>query len=70
MWEVTSAEEKEDFFYISLSYRPFKAFDGTPGTEDFIMDKTGRIEFRQVLYEPDPDREPPAPKGTVAQAQK
>ena len=68
VWEVKSAEEKVDFFYISLSYRPFSNFDGTPGTEDFIMDKTGRIEFRQVLYEP--DREPPPPKGTVVQPQK
>ena len=66
IWEIESAEEDEEFYYIKLTYRPFQNFDGTPGTEEFITDKTGKIEFRQVLTEPDPDKplEPkPPPEG-------
>lgn len=60
VWEVERSEEQQEFYYIYLLYRPFGAFDGTPGREEFIMDKRGNIEFRQVLGDPDPDT-PPAP---------
>ena len=61
VWEVESAEEKKDFYYVYLLYRPFGVSNGTPGREEFIMDKRGNIEFRQVLDEPNPEAEPPPP---------
>ena len=62
VWEVESAEEQDEFYYIYVTYRPFGDFAGTPGREEFIMDKTGSIEFRQVLDAPNPDEKPPEPK--------
>ena len=65
VWEVATAEEDEEFYYVTLNYRPFANFNGTPGTEEFITDKAGAIQFRQVLTEPDPDTplEEPPPEG-------
>ena len=57
VWEVDSALEQREFFYVYLLWRPF-GFVGTPGREEFIMDKTGVIEFRQVLEEPLPEAQP------------
>ena len=65
VWVVESSEEDEEFYYIRLTYRPFQTSTGTAGTEEFITDKTGKIEFRQVLTEPtdkEPEPEPP-PEG-------
>ena len=62
VWEVESAEEQDEFYYIYVTYRPFGDFVGTPGREGFIMDKTGNIEFRQVLDAPDPDKKPAEPE--------
>ena len=66
VWEVASAEEQEEFFYVKLNYKPFGRFDGTPGLEEFIVEKDGTITFRQVLSEPDSTKKstpepPPAP---------
>ena len=58
VWEVVSAEEGDEFYYLRLSYRPFGPLQGTPGLEEFITDKTGQIEFRQVLNEPNPEATP------------
>ena len=55
VWEVESAEEGEELYYIHLNYRPFQNFTGTPGIEEFVTEKTGEIVLRQVLTEPDPD---------------
>ena len=52
IWEVVSAEETEDYYEIKLSYRPAQGFRGQPGLEQFTIDKTGPIEFRQILDEP------------------
>ena len=52
IWEVVSAEETEDYYEIKLSYRPAQAFRGQPGLEQFTIDKTGPIEFRQVIRQP------------------
>jgi hypothetical protein len=59
LWEVDSSLEQQEFYYGYLLYRPF-GFVGTPGREEFIMDKTGLIEFRQVLEEPLPEAQPAA----------
>ena len=60
--EVASSREGEDFYYIQLNYRPFGGFDGAPGVEEFITDKSGDIKFRQVLLEPDPEKKAPEQK--------
>ena len=52
VWEVTSQEEGEDYYDVRLSFRPSGRFRGEPGVEQFIIDKTGSIEIRQVLDEP------------------
>ena len=52
VWQVVGADETEDFYEVRLSYRPARAFRGRPGVEQFTIDKTGPIEFRQILNEP------------------
>ena len=52
VWEVVGAEETEDYYEVRLSYRPARGFRGQPGVEQFTIDKTGPIEFRQILNEP------------------
>jgi hypothetical protein len=59
IWEVATAEEQEEFYYISINYQPFGGFDGAPGVEEFIMEKNGIIAFRQVISQPDADGTPP-----------
>ena len=54
VWEVEKATEDKEFFYVTLTHKPFALFTGTPGREEFILDKTGKIEFRQVLSDPVP----------------
>ncbi|MCH8207010.1 MAG: carboxypeptidase regulatory-like domain-containing protein, partial [Chloroflexi bacterium] len=54
VWEVVSAEEGEDFYEVRLSYRPAGRFRGTPGVEQFTIDKTGGVRIRQILDEPVP----------------
>ena len=54
VWEVESASEDNEFFYVTLTHKPFSGFTGTPGREEFIIEKTGKIEFRQVLSDPVP----------------
>ena len=53
VWEVEKATEDNEFFYVTLTHKPAR-FTGTPGREEFIIDKTGKIEFRQVLSDPIP----------------
>ena len=52
VWEVISQDEGEDYYDIRLSFRPAGRFRGEPGVEQFIIDKTGSIEIRQILDEP------------------
>ena len=54
VWEVENATEDKEFFYVTLTHKPFTGFTGTPGREEFIIGKTGKIEFRQVLSDPMP----------------
>ena len=50
--EVVSQEEGEEYYDIRLSFRPAGRFRGEPGVEQFIIDKTGDIQVRQILDEP------------------
>lgn len=57
-WELESESESAEFYYVRLHYRPSGTFLGTPGIEEFILDKEGNVEFRQILREPS-DAPPP-----------
>jgi len=47
-FEVVEATETDDFYYVTLSFRPQGNFDGTPGQEQFVVGKEGAISVRQV----------------------
>ena len=51
-WEVTSAEDGEDYYQIRISFRPVEGFTGEPGTELFTIDKLGGLESRQIITFP------------------
>lgn len=57
-WEVVSAEEGEDYYYVRLSWRPAGRFRGEPGIEQYAVDKeldsdgNPQIVDRQLLDEP------------------
>ena len=48
-FEVAQAEEDEDYYNVTLSFRPQGQFSGTPGQEQFFIEKEGAIAHRQVL---------------------
>ena len=52
VWDVVNAEESDDYYDIRLSFRPSGRFQGRPGVEQFIFDKTGELRVRQLLDEP------------------
>ena len=49
VFERVGQEEDEDYFYVRLSYQPVSDFQGEPGVEEFVIDKTGTVEFRQII---------------------
>jgi hypothetical protein len=51
-WSVSVAEEREDAYYVQLSYQPAQKFSGEPGTEAFTIRKTGEILSRNILSQP------------------
>ena len=55
VWEVVSQEESEDYYDITLSFRPATGFSGKPGVEQLTIDKTGPITLRQILSQPRSD---------------
>ena len=52
VWEVASQEEQEDHYDIKLSFRPAGHYEGTPGIDQLILEKTGVVRVRQLLDEP------------------
>ena len=56
VWALERADETEDYYDIRLSYRPVRDFRGRPGVEQFIIPKSGGVEFRQIISEPHPVR--------------
>ena len=56
VWEVTSAESDEDYYHISLTFRPTGGFQGEPGVARISINKVGEVGFRQVISEPVPKR--------------
>ena len=63
-WGVTEAHEGEDFYYITLSFRPSGRFSGDPGVEQFTIDKLGQIQLRQLVSELLPKSETGVPNET------
>ena len=51
-FESVASTEEEDYYIITLSFRPQTAFSGRPGQEQFFIEKEGTLAHRQVLYEP------------------
>jgi len=49
VFEMVEHGEDDDFYYVTLSFRPQGSFDGTPGQEQFVIGKDGTIAVRQVL---------------------
>ena len=48
-FDVVEAEETEDHYVITISFRPQGGFTGTPGHEQFFITKEGAVSIRQVL---------------------
>ena len=51
-FDVLEAEETEDHYVITLSFRPQGEFDGRAGREQFFIEKEGNVAHRQVLSLP------------------
>lgn len=58
VWDVIGADETENHYQIRLSYRPAGNFRSS-GVERFTIDKTGAIEFRQIVSQPRPSHRVP-----------
>ena len=52
VFEVSTQEETEDYYEVTLSYRPEGDFAGDPGQEQFLIEKEGTVAVRQVLSLP------------------
>ena len=51
-FDVVEGSETEDHYINTLSFRPQGAFNGTPGQEQFFIEKEGVVAHRQVLNLP------------------
>ena len=51
-FEVVEDTETEDHYVVTLSFRPEGEFTGTPGREQFFIEKEGTVAIRQVLALP------------------
>ena len=52
VFEVVESTETEDHYTVTLSFRPQGQFSGTPGQEQFFIEKEGRVAVRRVLSLP------------------
>jgi len=52
-FEGVEANETEDFYEVTLAFRPQGAFTGTQGQEQFFIEKEGNVAVRQVLSLPE-----------------
>lgn len=51
-FDVVEDTETEDHYVVTLSVRPEGEFTGTPGREQFFIEKEGTVAIRQVLALP------------------
>ena len=49
VYEVVEQDEGEDYYTITMTFRPEGDFRGTPGREQFVIEKEGRVAYRQVI---------------------
>jgi peptidylprolyl isomerase len=66
VYDVAEQKEGEDYYEITLSFRPEGNFAGTPGREQFSIAKDGGIAHRQILALPNLKRSIPAVPVTIA----
>ena len=52
VFEAVDQEEGEDYYVVTLSFRPEGDFSGRPGREQFFTEKEGAVADRQVLALP------------------
>ena len=55
-WLVLVTEEREDAYYVRLSYQPAQKFSREPGLEAFTISKTGEVQSRSILSQPESKR--------------
>ena len=67
-FEVVEAEETEDHYVITITFRPQGEFTGRPGREQFFIEKEGGIALRQILALPSRRRRLPIIPAAVALA--
>ena len=48
VFDVVEEGEGEDYYTITLSFRPEGEYKGTPGQEQFFIEKEGKVAYRQV----------------------
>ena len=46
VFDVVEQEDGEDYYIVTLSFRPEGDFNGTPGQEQFFMEKEGTVAHR------------------------
>lgn len=51
-FEVVDSGEDDDYYNVTMSFRPEGTFSGQPGQEQFFIDKEGAIAHRQVILAP------------------
>ena len=52
VFEAVEAIEEEDYYVVTLAFRPQDDFSGPPGQEQFFIEKEGTVAVRQVLAVP------------------
>jgi hypothetical protein len=52
VFQLVEQEEGEDYYIVTLSFRPEGNFTGSPGQEQFFIEKEGAVADRQVLSLP------------------
>ena len=52
VFQLVEQEEGEDHYIVTLSFRPEGDFTGSPGQEQFFIEKEGPVADRQVLSLP------------------
>ncbi|MCH8225588.1 MAG: hypothetical protein IIC97_06955, partial [Chloroflexi bacterium] len=55
VFEAVEQEEGDDYYVITLSFRPAGDFTGVPGQEQFFIEKEGAVAVRQMLSLPRPE---------------
>ena len=52
VFQLVEQEEGEDYYIVTQSFRPEADFAGSPGQEQFFIEKEGPVADRQVLSLP------------------